>query len=191
MEEFISYSKLKPKAGRLLLSEPFLYDQHFRRSVIYIAEHNDKGTIGFILNKPIDLNLTDSIEGFPNYHEQVYYGGPVNRNQLFYVHTLGKKIEGALTIAKGFYWGGDFDKVKELINLKVLKPTELRFYAGYSGWATGQLESEIEDRSWIVAEAKPEYIMGNKPSALWATVLKNMGKEFGIMANFPEDPTMN
>ena len=94
-------------AGSLLISEPFLADSCFKRSVVLLSEHDKHGTLGFILNKPTDLKLNEAVEDFPEFNVPLYFGGPVDTETLFYIHTLGNKLEGSREIAAGVFWGGD------------------------------------------------------------------------------------
>lgn len=183
--------KTIPAQGKLLLSEPFQRDLYFKRTVVLLVEHNEKGSIGFILNKPIDLKLNDALSDFPDYTGRLHFGGPVNKNQLFYIHTLGDQIEGSLKVGNGLYWGGNFDTVKMLIDLKKINPDQIRFFVGYSGWEPAQLETELQEKAWIISNANANQVMGNDPKHLWGNVLKTMGPDFAIMANFPEDPSLN
>src|SRR4051812_40076623 len=95
------------KAGRLLLSEPFMFDENFKRTVVLVCEHNDdNGTVGLILNKPIELGLNDIVEDFPLFDSKVFLGGPVGTDTLQFLHSLGDKIEDSLQLGEGLYWGG-------------------------------------------------------------------------------------
>jgi putative transcriptional regulator len=184
-------NKLKPAAGRLLIAEPFLHDDHFRRAVVLIAEHNEKGTVGFILNKPLEITVKDAIPDFPEYENLSYFGGPVQRDQLYFIHTAGEKIEGSYPIGNGLYWLGDFDQVKILIEQKKIAPNEIRFFIGYAGWEPGQLEKELESKSWFVSKSDTGIIFDVDPDKMWTTAVKKMGDAFAPMANFPEDPSLN
>ena len=82
----------KPGQGSLLISEPFLLDSYFKRAVVLIGEHDQHGTIGFILNKPTDVNINDAVEDFPSFQVPLYFGGPVETDTLFYIHTIGPKL---------------------------------------------------------------------------------------------------
>lgn len=182
---------LPPAKGRVLISEPFLDDPYFKRTTVLLAEHNEEGTIGFILNKELDVSLKDAIQGFPAFNGPLGFGGPVCKDQLFYLHTLGDTIGGSMEIKKGLYWGGDFDTVKSLIKDEKISPAQIRFFIGYSGWNPGQLEDEISKKSWIVCESKIQSVMKESGSQLWTELLKSLGKHYSIMANFPEDPSLN
>jgi putative transcriptional regulator len=184
-------NNLEPKKGRVLISEPFLEDPYFKRTTVLIVEHNEEGTIGFILNKELEVSLNDAIKGFPTFEGSLCFGGPVCKDQLFYLHTLGDQIGGSLEIGNGLFWGGDFDTVKDLILDEKITSTQIRFFIGYSGWNPGQLADEIAHKSWIVCESKPELIMKKDSSELWSDLLRSLGKHYSIMANFPEDPSLN
>lgn len=184
-------NRLKPLPGRLLISEPFLHDDYFRRAVVLIAEHNEKGTVGFILNKPLDITVTEAIPDFPEYDKFSFFGGPVQRDQLYFIHTLGEKIEGSFPIGGGLFWLGDFDRVKILIAKKEISASEIRFFIGYAGWEPGQLEKELKEKAWFVSKADHEIIFNVDAAAMWTEAVKKMGNAFAPMANFPEDPSMN
>jgi len=184
-------NSLEPHKGRVLISEPFLDDPYFKRTTVLLVEHNEEGTIGFILNKVLDIPLHSAISGFPVFEGHLCFGGPVCKDQLFYLHTLGDIIGGSLEIKKGLYWGGDFDTVKGLIKDERISPSEIRFFIGYSGWNPDQLNSEIKKKSWIVCESQNSLIMKENNTELWADLLKSLGKHYSIMANFPEDPSLN
>ena len=109
---------LKMKKGRLLISVPSMEDTNFFRSVILVAVHNKNETVGFILNQPTKIKVHHLIENFPKSNFPIYIGGPVERNSLHYIHTIGTKIEGAQEITKDLYWGGDFEIVKRMVNNK-------------------------------------------------------------------------
>lgn len=182
---------LQLHSGSLLISEPFLVDSCFKRSVIMLSEHDKNGTLGFILNKPTDMKLNQAVEDFPEFDVPLYFGGPVDTETLFYIHTLGNKLDGARQIAEGIYWGGDYDQLKFLVDTKQVKENQIRFYAGYSGWEPKQLNDEIKGQTWILTETNKQFAFYQNPRLLWSQVLKSMGNEYAMMANFPEDPQLN
>ncbi|HSR18184.1 MAG TPA: YqgE/AlgH family protein, partial [Ignavibacteriaceae bacterium] len=114
----------RPAQGSLLISEPFLLDSYFKRSVVLIGEHDEHGTIGFILNKPTDVKINDAVEDFPYFDAPLYFGGPVDTDSLFYIHTIGTKLEGAKEIVKGVFWGGDYNQLKFLIDTQQVKSNQ-------------------------------------------------------------------
>lgn len=181
----------KPVQGSLLLSEPFLLDSYFKRSVVLLSEHDENGTLGFILNKPTDVRLNDAVEDFPDFDVPLYFGGPVETDTLFYLHTLGEQLKGAKSIGAGVWWGGDYEQLKFLIDTHQVRPDQIRFYAGYSGWEPRQLDNELKDKAWLVFDEGSGYTFAENPQNLWSQVLRSMGKEYAILANFPEDPNLN
>jgi putative transcriptional regulator len=187
----IKTNDIKPAKGKILISEPFLSDYYFKRSVVLLAEHNEEGTFGLIINKPVDLILTDILHDFPEFDSTVYLGGPVKTDSLYFIHTLGDRLENSLEILQGLYWGGDIELVKELIKLGKITPQEIKFFIGYSGWVSKQLEAELERNSWLVANIKANQIMNSDPVKLWDESLKKLGGDYAYWTNFPSDPVMN
>ncbi len=194
MEDFFSilnYQPKQPEIGKVLLSEPLLDDPFFRRSVILLAENNEEGTIGFMLNKTINVNVNDIIKDFPKVNAEVYWGGPVNRNHLFYVHTRADLLDYSKEILPGLYWGGDFEQLKMLLDTNQISPSEIRFFAGYSGWEKGQLKQEMDEKSWIVAKTNVKSLMHASRKNMWKNILSKLGRKFQIMSAFPEDHSLN
>ena len=187
----LDFTKFVPEQGRLPISEPFMKDPNFKRSVILLASHSEEGSVGFVLNRSMDLKLEQVIEQFDETNFPIYDGGPVQRNGLFYIHTLGDAIPDSVNIMGDLYWGGNFETVKALLQGKNIKQNEMRLFIGYSGWSAGQLEEEIKRNSWLVAPASIDIVMNNDWNQLWKDVLKSMGKEYEILANFPENPLWN
>ncbi len=187
----ISDQKMEIKAGRVLISEPFMNDQYFGRSVVLLCEHNTEGTVGFILNKPMVMTINEAMDDFPDLDGNVYFGGPVQTNMIHFIHRLGEQLPGSIEIVNGIFWGGDFETLAFLIDTKQVHADDVRFFAGYSGWEPKQLKKEIKDKTWIIGEGNVRFPFSKDPDHLWREVLKGMGKEFSVIANFPEDPSMN
>jgi putative transcriptional regulator len=184
-------SMMKPGQGLILISEPFLADSYFKRSVVLISEIDPEGAMGFILNKPTDLSVNDAIEGIPQFNAPLYFGGPVSTETLYYIHTKGDLLEGSREIIKGVYWGGDFDQLKVLMETGQITPDEIRFYAGYSGWENEQLDFELQEHAWLLSNGSVKFSFFKDPSKLWKQAIKSMGSKYAPMANFPEDPSLN
>lgn len=178
--------------GKLLISEPFLPDPNFSRSVVLLTEYNIKeGALGFILNKPTDLEMGDVIETFPTSGFSFHYGGPVNPETLFFLHTSRESVSESKPVLDNLSWSGDYEQVLSLIRMGKLGPDEVKFFGGYSGWGKGQLENELNERSWIISSLSVQDIMTTDPAILWKKSLKNLGSKFSIMADFPENPMLN
>jgi putative transcriptional regulator len=181
---------LEPQKGRILLSEPFLDDDYFNRSVVLLAEKTEQGSMGFILNKPIGYHIHELITDFPEFEAKVYWGGPVNNNALFFIHALPDLIGSHFEIGGGIHYGGDFEKLKQLIPAALIDPDKIRFFAGYSGWDAGQLDAEMRDDAWMVFE-RPAELLSTSPQLLWGDLLRSTHSEKAIWANFPENPNLN
>ncbi|HUH51796.1 MAG TPA: YqgE/AlgH family protein [Flavobacterium sp.] len=178
--------------GKLLLSEPsLLQDVTFGRSVLLIAEHNAKGSIGFILNKPTEYGLSDLFQDL-HMNFPVYKGGPVEEDNLFYIHIIPELIPHSVEIADGIYWGGDFQMVKEQLNKGNLTEEDIRFFIGYSGWGANQLEEEIDQNSWVLtSNTHKSNILSRASSSLWKNQLESLGEQYKIWSNAPQDPCDN
>ncbi len=193
LDKFLSIrtNNIKPARGRILLSEPLMGDYFFGRSVVLLAEHNEEGSFGAILNKPVSANFNDVVKGFPEFDAPMYLGGPVDTENLFYIHTKGDQLGDSLEIINGLYWGGDLEALKEMMLLKAISPEDIRFFIGYSGWTANQLDSELKKNSWIIAKATKEYVMDIKPVTMWETLVNKMGEKYRYWKNFPIDPAAN
>ncbi len=188
---FQTGNTLLPQKGRILISEPFLMDNYFKRSIVLITEHNDEGTVGFVLNKPINMKVNEIMSDFPVINSTVSLGGPVQTNTLHYIHTLGDIIPGSIKVIDNIYWGGEFAIIKRLLESGSLNNENIRFFLGYSGWQASQLDDELNDNAWVVAEIKPDEIMMPMNKVFWNKALNRLGKKFQMWANFPENPQMN
>jgi putative transcriptional regulator len=187
----IKTNNIRPSKGKILISEPFMGDFYFKRSVILLAEHNEEGSFGLIINKPITARFNEIVKDFPEFDTQLYIGGPVQNNSLFFIHMLKDKIDDSQEIINGIYWGGDLEQIKEMILLGQLSPADIRFYIGYSGWTSNQLDSELKRNSWVVSRMEAGKLLNTNPEKLWGKTLNDLGGEYSYWTNFPADPTMN
>ncbi len=187
----VKTNNVKPGRGMILISEPFLYDYYFRRSVVLLAEHNKEGSFGVIINKPMEVNFAEVVKDFPDFEGTVYLGGPVKTDSLFFIHTLGNKIENSMPITKGLFWGGDLERVKEMIFLNHLDDSNIRFFIGYSGWMPKQLDNELKRDSWLVSSMSADEVMHSEPEMMWKKSVLNIGGRYKIWTNFPAEPTLN
>jgi putative transcriptional regulator len=177
--------------GSVLISDPFSDDIYFGRSVVLICEHNDEGTFGFVLNNFIDIDLHELEESFPDIQAKISFGGPVSKENLYYIHSI-KDVKDSLKIRNNLFYGGDFDQVcSEIKSLE--NPNEyIRFFIGYSGWSNGQLEEEIENQSWITANnIDTSIILDTSIDNLWKICLDKQGERFKMMTKFPKNPMDN
>ena len=177
--------------GRILISEPFLSDHYFRRSIVYLTEHNDEGSLGFVLNKPLDISISEIVEDFPSSDFPISVGGPVSNNTVHFIHTLGDQVPNSVAVTDGIYWGGDFDHIKNLIADGRISSHQLRFFLGYAGWSPGQLDGEMKENAWLVGKIAPRMVMQGIESEFWSDILARYNNKYRAWANFPEDPGLN
>ncbi len=187
----IKTNNLKPSKGKILISEPFMGDYFFGRSVILLAEHNEEGSFGLIMNKPAPTPLNTVVKGLPDFDAPVYLGGPVQSDSLFFMHVLGDEIPESLEIMKGIYWGGNLETISEMILLKAIRPDQIRFFIGYSGWDANQLEGELKRNSWLVSKVNAQSLLQTNPNKMWDRFLQKMGAEYAHWRKLPIDPQMN
>lgn len=184
-------NEIEPAKGKFLISEPFMQDNFFKRSVVFICEHNEEGSFGFVLNNILTVGIGELIDDLQGCDFEVGFGGPVNSTNLYYLHTAGDKINNSFEVMEGIYTGGDFEQIKTLINTGLLREEEIRFFLGYSGWSDGQLQEELDDDAWIVADFNSKEILKTVDKSLWKSLLDQMGGKFKMISNFPEDPSLN
>ena len=188
----IETNHIVPAQGKILISEPFLCDHIFGRSVILLVDHTKEGTMGLVLNKPLPLFLNDILQDF-NYQENIpiYKGGPLSTDTLFYLHTL-VGITDSLPISNGLYLNGDFNAIKEYILQGNPIKGKIRFFLGYSGWEYEQLHRELEENTWLVSTESKDTIMNeNAGTELWKNSLGRLGSKYELWSRFPQIPALN
>jgi len=178
--------------GNLLIAEPSIIgDLSFNRSVILLADHNKSGSVGFIINKPLKYTIQDLIPDIKASFK-IYNGGPVEQDNLYFIHNIPDLIPNSIEISNGIYWGGEYETTKNLINNGKINKKNIRFFLGYTGWDENQLETEMEDSSWIVTKNNYENkIIGKSPSQFWKKQIMELGGDYIIWSNAPENPTSN
>ncbi|GAB5399986.1 MAG: YqgE/AlgH family protein [Aureisphaera sp.] len=183
---------LKPTKGVLLVAEPSIIgDVSFNRSVVLLAEHNENGSVGFILNKPLEYCLRDFLPEIDS-GLKVYNGGPVEQDNLYFIHRVPELIPNSIEIANGIYWGGDFNTILGMLQNDELKEDQIQFFLGYSGWSSEQLEEELEVNSWVVTPNKAKNdIIGGCCENFWKEKMIEFGGDYLIWSNAPENPNLN
>lgn len=177
--------------GDFLIAHPMLSDGYFKRAVICLTEHNQDGSLGFILNFKTDLLLRDLFPHIKNGNFPVYEGGPVSKNQLYFIHTLGHNISNSIKIKDNLYWGGDFFELAHLIEHGKVKTYDVRFFVGYSGWTAGQLEEELIQKAWFKNEADSYTILRNNYKTLWGDELSKLKESYKVFSEIAFDPNLN
>ena len=183
---------LKLAKGLLLVAEPSIIgDVSFNRSVVLLAEYNESGSVGFILNKPLQYKLRDFVPEI-NSKLPVFNGGPVEQDNLYFIHCIPEIIPDSIEISNGIYWGGDFSAIIDLLKDDKLNKNQIRFFLGYSGWESEQLEQELEVNSWVVVPNNyNNSIIGKTNINFWKEKMIEFGGDYILWSNAPENPSFN
>ena len=187
----IQSNNVLPSRGKILISEPFLRDATFGRSVVLLIDHTEEGSMGLIINKQLPIFVNDIIKEF-KYIENIplYKGGPIATDTLFYLHTLAD-IPGAIPISKGLFLNGDFEEIKRYILQGNQIDRYIRFFLGYSGWESEQLSTELKENTWLVSKEENAYLMNGDTKDMWKQALEKLGSKYETWSRFPQVPTFN
>lgn len=182
----------KLKKGNLLIAEPSIAGNiDFNRAVILLADHGKDGSVGFILNKPLDFSISDLLPEIAS-EFTVYKGGPVEQDNLYFIHNVPEMISESIEISNGVFWGGDFEATKILINNGQISKDNIRFFLGYTGWEAKQLQDEMDSNSWIATENNDHNkIIGKSTANFWKEKIVALGGDYLIWSNAPENPLLN
>jgi putative transcriptional regulator len=179
--------------GQLLVATPSLDDPNFTRTVILVLQHDDDGALGVVVNRATPVPVGDVLPTWSSLATAppvLFQGGPVARNSALGLarvldadgEPIGwRRLDGPLGLV-------DLDTPTELVSGGL---GDLRIFAGYAGWGSGQLEDEIDTGSWFVVDALPGDAFVADPTALWRSVLRRQSGELAYVSTFPDDPTMN
>ena len=181
------------QAGGFLVSEPYLQDPQFFRSVLVLVEHNEQGTIGFVVIKPLSEVLLSELIDVPEGMElTVFLGGPVQQDTIFFLHNLGLGLlPKSIEVTSDLWWSSDFKRLFELIDQGLAEKSQVKVLLGYSGWKVGQLRDECENDSWVVAQVPTPFVFDPDVDQLWKKVLKSLGGTFSELTRYPIDPNLN
>src|SRR3954463_714405 len=186
--------------GQLLIASPVLVDPNFHRTVLLIAEHTEEGAMGLVLNRPAETLVADAVPdlseladaGAPVYvggaGGSVAGGGPVASDSVIVLAEFDEpSLAGVLLDDDLGFVGSASADLDEVAG----GGRRARVFAGHSGWGPGQLESELEEESWIVEPPRREEIFSEDPESLWAAVLRRKGREYALLSTMPPDPSVN
>lgn len=182
---------IEPAPGILLIADPFLKDPNFIRTVVFLCEHQQQGSFGFVLSKQIDQTLDELITDLDGCKLPVYYGGPVQQDTIHFLHQYPDLIPDSCSVGEGIYWGGNFETVTALIKSKSIDPRKIKFFIGYSGWGDKQLNAEMEEKSWLTVSANLNLVFNTRHNDVWKGSLQHLGGDYEMMINFPIDPQLN
>jgi putative transcriptional regulator len=179
--------------GRLLVASPALTDPPFRRSVVLMLDHGENGSLGVVVNDPLDVDVSAVLPGWQPYVTapgRLFRGGPVQLDSALGLvavpgddaEPLGvKRILGSIGLV-------DLDTPPEVVDGAV---SGIRIFAGYAGWSAGQLEAEIAEGSWFVVDCEPRDPFTDTPNTLWREVLRRQRGRLALLSTFPDDPSHN
>lgn len=177
--------------GHFILDSGKLSASFFARSVILICQHDADGAFGLVINhatgnalgEAVSDPLPDRLQDTP-----VYLGGPVQTDMLSFLHTDAMMFQANVT--KDLSIGHSLDELTQIA--QGFSPAQrVKVFAGYSGWAAGQLEREMGEDSWLIHPASLELVFDTDPDAIWSQILKEKGPQYRLLADAPEDPSVN
>ena len=188
----IKHNNRLPEKGKILISEPFLRDVFFQRSVILLVEHNENGSMGFVLNKKTNLRLNDFLDGMEQIPSiPIFLGGPVSSDRLFFIHSLGDLIPDSIQIEDNLYFDGDFESLNYYLLSGQPINEKIKFFLGYSGWTKNQLVEEIDQDTWLVGLSSTRNIMLAEDETFWKQAVELIGGRYLTWINYPKDPLLN
>ena len=182
------------ETGTILISEPFLDDPNFERTVVLLTQYDkNEGAVGFILNKKTELLLSDLVANSnESYQIPIYFGGPVSTDTLFFIYQNDTAlITDTVLIGNNLHWGGDFDQFIAMINAEQIKLDQIKLFLGYSGWDQHQLENEISQKAWYTYHFDEKVVIASNPNTMWRDVLQKKGGKYKMISNYPIDPKLN
>jgi putative transcriptional regulator len=174
---------LETHAGKLLVATPLLIDPHFWRTVIFMLQHDDEGTVGIVLNRPTPELVVDHLPQWvagEREPQRVFYGGPVEPEMAI---ALGPGADGDPTALPGV-------TLVDLSTSPSGDPSRIRIYSGYAGWGAGQLEAEIAEGSWYLVQASPDDPF-DRPEGQWSRILRRQSGHLALVSTFPDDLALN
>jgi putative transcriptional regulator len=179
------------RTGILLIANAELQDPNFRRTVVLLCEHNNSGTFGLILNRPLSLDMMSVVDDYIGENLPLYWGGPVQQNMIHVLHRYGELVSDCTAVADGVYWGGDYEQIKSLLDTRQVDPKGFKFFLGYSGWGEGQLDDEMQGHSWYLFPGDAHTVFEEDAERMWSRILRRKGGDYAIVAMFPQDPQLN
>jgi putative transcriptional regulator len=178
-------------SGVVLISDPFLKDPNFMRTVVFICDHRPDGSFGFVLNRRYKQTLNELLPDMNDFPITVNYGGPVQNDTLHFIHAQPELIPDGKEVTDGIYWGGNFETVLALIQNRSLDLNRIRFFLGYSGWSDGQLDQEMQEKSWLTVPGSQKLVFHAKPEVAWKDAVRQLGAPYQEIINYPIDPSLN
>lgn len=160
------------QTGNIIISTASLDGTNFEKVAIVITEHNEKGTIGYVFNKFFPRNFNELEEFRHSIPVQLYEGGPVQTDMLYFMHRRSDLVEEGELVARNVYMGGEFKKAVQLLNNGQLSVDDVRLFIGYCGWDVNELEAEIIEGSWQLTEATVDLVFSASTESIWNDLRK-------------------
>ena len=179
------------EAGTILIADPFLKDPNFLRTAVFLCDNQIDGCVGFVINRKHEHVIGEFVAGLEDCNFPVYYGGPVQLDSIHFLHQCPDLISDGIEVTDGIFWGGNFEQLTILLKKQLVKETQVRFFIGYSGWSEGQLEGELEEKSWLTTHGNKKLVFHNDTDLIWKDALKQIGGEYVQLINYPIDPQLN
>ncbi len=179
--------------GKILISDPFLQDPNFARTIVLLTQHDENGSFGFVLNNEVELSIDEALKDDKLPKQNLFQGGPVEIHTVHFLHGLGSVIEHSKEVIPGVWWGADFDKALDILRKSPDMISKFVFFMGYSGWAAGQLAEELEEEAWIVSDIGSAMVFNQNLDAqeLWKKAMRSLGGKYAVLAEGPTDPSLN
>jgi len=176
--------------GKILISTPDISGDIFSRSVVLIIDHSESGAFGLILNKK-NSKMSNRFKNFFDFEIEVYDGGPVENDKVFFI-VKGKKVtENFTEINDEYYLTEDIELIINAVLQNEISIQDVKIFSGYSGWSASQLENEVLQKVWTVVDVyNLDYTLPNDHT-LWKSIMQNLGGEYLLWANAPEDISLN
>ncbi len=177
--------------GKLLIASPHLLtDGYFSKSVILITDDTETGTVGMILNRPLLYRLSEATSLKGDF--QLFHGGPVEEDHLYFIHRLPDQIQNGVPVKDNIFFGGDFEQLKNGLNQNpgIFSDNNIKFFVGYSGWSPGQLQHEIGEKAWFVSDLVIDPFTIN-PRTVWGDLLPQVAPQYELWKNAPDNPELN
>ncbi|GJL52506.1 MAG: UPF0301 protein [Nitrospirales bacterium] len=179
--------------GVFLIATPSLRDPNFRQTVILLCEHGHEGALGVVINRPTEINITEVLPQIPIIEGQrhhVFTGGPVQKNSLLILYRVPEEPSDTHHVVDGVYLGGNVQTLERILE-QPSNNEAFRAFMGYSGWAPGQLENEMQTGSWLTLPADPTWVFEKDPAVLWGEIIQSLDESYKIYIDMPVDPTLN
>lgn len=176
--------------GKILISTPDISGDIFSRSVVLVINHDENGAFGLILNK-MNKNVSLRIEEKVGFKVEIFEGGPVENDKIFILAKGKPETEFFMDFMDNYYVTEDLETIIAQVLEDKISLEDLKVFSGYSGWTAQQLENEIKQKFWTVVELYNMDYTSENDQNLWKKIMQNLGGEFLIWANSPEDISMN